>query len=34
MNMSWGQKCVTTVRPWEARFWGNEKTRAAQNRAT
>ena len=23
-----------TVRPWEARFLGNEKSRAAQNRAT
>ena len=28
------QAVGTTVGPWEARFLGNEKTRAAQNRAS
>ena len=32
--MSWNGIYVCTVRPWEARFLGNEKTRAAQNRVT
>ena len=25
---------TTTVRPWDARFWGNEKTSASQKRVT
>ena len=34
INMNWGMNIWDTVRPWEARFLGNEKTHAAQNRAT
>ena len=30
----WIRDEIFTVRPWDARFLGNEKTRAAQNRAS
>ena len=33
-TFSYVEEYVTTVRPWDARFGGKEKTRAAQNRAT
>ena len=32
LNPFWGG--FNTVRPWDARFWGNEKTSAAQKRVT